>query len=152
MIKKKLVKKKKRKWINNYLYYLNFKQIVNPYLLQENMNSIIIDICQINLNQLKNTIILPEDSSFQNSVLAFVKCFMRLGCNFKIKIFFAEFLDELQIQINKEKSQIKKIEKAKYIFFYLSYWFVINGFFNKRKGNNELFTKNYYNISNYFNS
>ncbi len=143
-------KKKNRKWLNNYLYYSNFKQIVNPYLLQENMNSIIVDICQINVNQLKNTFIVPEDLSFQNAVLAFVKCFMRLGCNFKIKIFFAEFLDELQIQFNKEKEQIKKIEKSKYIFLYLSYWFVINGFFNKRKGNTELFTKHYYNISNYF--
>ena len=114
------------------------------------MNSIIVDICEINVNQLKNTFIVPEDLSFQNAVLAFVKCFMRLGCNFKIKIFFFFFLDELQIQFNKEKEQIKKIEKSKYIFLYLSYWFVINGFFNKRKGNTELFTKHYYNISNYF--
>ena len=145
-------KKKNRKWINNYLNYLNFRQIVNPYLLQENMNSIIIDICKKNTNQLIKLNINVEDFNFQNTICAYIKCFMRLGSSFKIKLFFAEFLDELQIQINKEKSQIKKIEKAKYIFFYLSYWFVINGFFNKRKGNNELFTKNYYNISNYFNS
>ena len=114
------------------------------------MNTIIIDLCQININQLNNNCILPEDLSFKNTVLAFVKCFMRLGSNFKIKIFFAEFLDELQIQLNKEKEQIKKIKKSKYIFLYLSYWFVINGFFNKRKGNTELFTKNYYNIYKYF--
>ena len=145
-------KKKNRKWINNYLNYLNFRQIVNPYLLQENMNSIIIDICKKNTNQLIKLNINAGDFNFQNTICAYIKCFMRLGSSFKIKLFFAEFLDELQIQINKEKSQIKKIEKAKYIFFYLSYWFVINGFFNKRKGNNELFTKNYYNISNYFNS
>ena len=45
-------KKKNRKWINNYLNYLNFRQIVNPYLLQENMNSIMIDLCKTNINQL----------------------------------------------------------------------------------------------------
>ena len=29
--------------------------MVNPYLLQENMNSIIIELCKININQLINS-------------------------------------------------------------------------------------------------
>ncbi len=48
----KRIIKKKRKQINNYSNYINFRQIVNPYLLQENMNIIIIDLCKSNINQL----------------------------------------------------------------------------------------------------
>ena len=138
--------KRKRKWLNIYILYLKFYEMVNP-----NMLYILIEKLQTNICNIKNNPyyeIIKKDYSVENTLCCFIKCLMRLGSCFKLKFFFWEFINELGIEdINKEKDDVIKMKK---IFLYFSYMFCLIGFFSRKKGTGELFLKNYFNATSYY--
>ena len=155
------VTKKKRKWLNIYKYYISFSDIANPSMMNIIMNDLLTGICKVNEDSLM--LIKEKDFSFENTLKCFIKCFMRLGSFFKLKLFFWEFLNELgvlgddKILASEEKEEIKeklkenkKIARAQEIFLYFSYVFCLIGFFSRKKGNGEFYQKNYFSITNYF--
>ena len=138
--------KTKRKWINIYILYLKFYEMVNPNMLYILIQKLQTNICNIKNNPCYE--INKKDYSVENTLCCFIKCFMRLGSCFKLKLFFWEFINELGIEdINKEKDDVAKMKK---IFLYFSYIFCLIGFFSRKKGAGELFLKNYFNATSYY--
>ena len=141
-------KKCQRKWLNQFTHYLQFHEITNPSMLTLIMNTLLNEVCEIKKN--KELVIKEKDLGYQNTISCFIKCFMRLGSNFKLKLFFWEFLNEIGLADVNDEDEQEKIKQAQKIFLYFCYMFSLVGFFSRKKGHGGFFLKNYYNISNYF--
>lgn len=141
-------KKTKRKWLNIYQSYLQFYEIVNPSLLSIIMKMLTKEICNEENN--KNYEVIPKNYTYENMLTCYIKCFMRIGSNFKLKYFFWEFINEFGIADVESEKEKEDVRKCKKIFLYFSYFFCLIGFFSRKRGNGEFFIKNYYSITNYY--
>ena len=106
------------------------------------------EICNEENN--KNYEIIPNNYTYENMLTCYIKCFMRIGSNFKLKYFFWEFINEFGIADVESEKEKEDIRKCKKIFLYFSYFFCLIGFFSRKRGNGEFFIKNYYSITNYY--
>ncbi len=142
----------KRKFVNVYHRYLDYKYIIEPPL----MHSFLIDlfnyatIVKGKKEKEKNNFEIKEgDFEFKNVLRAYFKCFMNLSSTFKLNHFFYDFIIEFNINTINDKNK-ELVEKYKKIFLVLSYWFNLVGIFQKKKGKKQIFVKNYYEKVNYF--
>lgn len=79
---------------------------------------------------------------------AYLEVFAELGVEFRLKIFFIEFIKRLKISVNSAKA----IEFLMLAFNKLSHEFYRLGLFHRKyMKNSDLFVKNYYDFYNYFN-
>ena len=138
----------RRKYINVYKRYLDYKYMIEPPL----MSSFLQDLFYYSTDNGKNKILIeiePNNFDFKNILRAYFKCLMNLDSNFKLNHFFYDFLIEFKItEINDKNKDL--VEKYKKVFLVLSYWFNLIGVFQKRKGKKQGFIKNYYSKVNYF--
>ena len=137
-----------RKFMNVYRTYSNFKEMIEPPLMQRYL----IDLYDYATESEKNKFsfdIKEKDFDFKNILKAYFKCLMNLDSSFKLNHFFYDFLIEFKISEVNEKNK-DLVEKYKKVFLILSYWFNLVGVFQRKKGKNKGFIKNYYNISNFF--
>ena len=144
----------KRKFMNVYHRYLEYKYMIEPPL----MHAFLIDLFEYatiikgkkEKEKEKNNFEIKEgDFEFKNCLRAYFKCFMNLSSTFKLNHFFYDFLIEFNINtINDNNKDL--IENYKKIFLVLSYWFNLVGIFQKKKGKKQIFVKNYYEKVNYF--
>ena len=138
----------KRKFVNVYKRYLEYKYMIEPPL----MSIFLQDLFYYSTNNGKNETLFeiePNNFDFKNILRAYFKCLMNLDSNFKLNHFFYDFLIEFKInEINDKNKDL--VEKYKKVFLVLSYWFNLVGVFQKRKGKKQGFIKNYYSKVNYF--
>ena len=138
----------KRKFVNVYKRYLEYKYMIEPPL----MSIFLQDLFYYSTDNGKNETLFeiePNNFDFKNILRAYFKCLMNLDSNFKLNHFFYDFLIEFKInEINDKNKDL--VEKYKKVFLVLSYWFNLVGVFQKRKGKKQGFIKNYYSKVNYF--
>ena len=138
----------KRKFVNVYKRYLEYKYMIEPPL----MSIFLQDLFYYSTDNGKNKTLFeiePNNFDFKNILRAYFKCLMNLDSNFKLNHFFYDFLIEFKInEINDKNKDL--VEKYKKVFLVLSYWFNLVGVFQKRKGKKQGFIKNYYSKVNYF--
>jgi hypothetical protein len=160
----------KRPLISPYSKYVIYHEIVNPSLA-----TIVIEAIQSvnfviskdskkskkNQNQLQ---IEKDNSEKENCIVAieetidFTKCnqyvllqqfvllFSQAPTEFKLKILFFEFL--LQLSIDKENKD--GVTKIKYYFLYFCHVFYLLGLISKKRSKEEVYLKNYYQMTSYF--
>ena len=136
----------KRKYVNVYRRYLEYKYMIEPPL----MSTFLQDLFYYATDDEKNKALIEQNNfEFKNILRAYFKCLMNLDSNFKLNHFFYDFLIEFKItEINDKNKDL--VEKYKKVFLVLSYWFNLVGVFQKRKGKKQGFIKNYYSKVNYF--
>ena len=136
----------KRKYVNVYRRYLEYKYMIEPPL----MSTFLQDLFYYATDDEKNKALIEQNNfDFKNILRAYFKCLMNLDSNFKLNHFFYDFLIEFKItEINDKNKDL--VEKYKKVFLVLSYWFNLVGVFQKRKGKKQGFIKNYYSKVNYF--
>ena len=138
----------KRKYINVYHRYLDYKHMIEPPL----MSTFLQDLFYYCTDNGKNKILLEikkENFDFKNILRAYFKCLMNLDSYFKLDHFFYDFLIEFKItEVNENNKDL--VEKYKKVFLVLSYWFNLIGVFQKKKGKKQGFIKNYYSKVSYF--
>ena len=144
----------KRKFMNVYHRYLDYKYMIEPPLMHSFLEDLFDYATMVkgkkeNEKEKNNFEIKEGDFEFKNSLRAYFKCFMNLSSTFKLNHFFYDFLIEFNINtINDNNKDL--IETYKKIFLVLSYWFNLVGIFQKKKGKKQIFVKNYYEKVNYF--
>ena len=144
----------KRKYINVYVDYLEYKYLIEPPLMQSFLTDLFyyaVTIKGKNDKEKEKKIyqINENDFGFKNALRAFFKCLMNLSSTFKLNHFFYDFLIEFNINtINDNNKEL--VEKYKRIFLVLCYWFNLVGVFQKKKGKKQFFVKNYYEKVDYF--
>ena len=144
----------KRKYINVYVDYLEYKYLIEPPLMQSFLTDLFyyaVTIKGKNDKEKEKKIyqINENDFGFKNALRAFFKCLMNLSSTFKLNHFFYDFLIEFKINtINDNNKEL--VEKYKRIFLVLCYWFNLVGVFQKKKGKKQFFVKNYYEKVDYF--
>ena len=85
--------------------------------------------------------------NIQNIYKAFLDAFAELGVEFKLKLFFAEFLSNLRVDLKNKNVT----DKLVLVFLKLSHEFYFMGLFHKKYAkNSDLFVKNYYNNPGYY--
>ena len=141
----------KRKYVNVYHRYLEYKYLIEPPL----MNIFLLDLFNYATTikgkkekALTSFEIKQEDFEFKNALKAYFKCLMNLSSTFKLNHFFYDFLIEFNISTINDKNK-ELVEKYKKIFLVLCYWFNLVGVFQKKKGKKQIFVKNYYERVNY---
>lgn len=142
------IKKKKRKWLNSYKNYFDFSETVNPSLGFSIMKTLCQIVEETIQKKLDNTI--KEKFDFLSILMVYIDCFKKLGSTFRLKLFFIEFLSEMDanIEINSDNEMQKQL---KTIFIYVSYAFCLIGFFSKKKGmGNDVYMKNYFAMPDYY--
>jgi len=137
-----------RKFLNVYRKYSDYKEMIEPPL----MGSFLQDLfCYATVTDKKKDSyeIKENDFDFKNILKAYFRCLMNLDSSFKLNHFFYDFLIEFKItEINDKNKDL--VEKYKKVFLVLSYWFNLLGIFQRKKGKNKGFIKNYYSAANYF--
>ena len=142
----------KRKFVNVYKRYLDYKYIIEPPLMHSFLTDLFnyATIIKGKKEKDKDFFEIKEgDFEFKNSLRAYFKCFMNLSSTFKLSHFFYDFLIEFNVNTINDKNK-ELVEKYKKIFLVLSYWFNLVGIFQKKKGKKQIFVKNYYEKVNYF--
>ena len=142
-----LKKNSTRKFINVYKKYSDYKEIIEPSLMQSFLMDLIYYATENDKsNQLFD--IKENNLDFKNVLKAYFKCLMNLDTTFKLNNFFYDFLIEFKINEVNDKNK-NTVEKYKEVFLILSYWFNLVGVFQRKKGKKQGFIKNYYNIVSY---
>ena len=146
----------KRKYVNVYHRYLDYKYLIEPPLMHSFLLDLFTYATTIPTNikgkkeKDKNYFEIKEgDFEFKNALRAYFKCLMNLSSTFKLSHFFYDFLIEFNINTVNDKNK-ELVEKYKNIFLVLSYWFNLVGIFQKKKGKKQIFVKNYYEKANFF--
>jgi len=157
----------KRLLISQYSKYVIYHEIVNPSLANivieiiQSVNFVISKDSKKSKNQLQkenqnsekeNCMVYVEDNidftKCNQYVLLqqFVLLFSQAPSEFKLKILFHEFL--LQLSVDKENKD--GITKIKYYFLYFCHVFYLLGLISKKRSKEEVYLKNYYQMTNYF--
>ena len=137
-----------RKFMNVYRKYSDYKEMIEPPLMESFLQDL---FCYATVTDKKKDSfeIKENDFDFKNILKAYFKCLMNLDSSFKLNHFFYDFLIEFKInEINDKNKDL--VEKYKKVFLVLSYWFNLLGIFQRKKGKNKGFIKNYYSATNYF--
>ena len=136
-----------RKFINVYRKYSDYKEIIEPSLMQSFLEDLFYYATENGKN--KQSFDIKENNlDFKNVLKAYFKCLMNLDTTFKLNNFFYDFLIEFKINEVNDKNK-NTVEKYKEVFLILSYWFNLVGVFQRKKGKKQGFIKNYYNIVSY---
>ena len=134
-----------RKFINVYRKYTDYKEMIEPSLMQSFLTDLFFYATDIGKNK-QSFDIKENDLDFKNILKAYFKCLMNLDSTFKLNNFFYDFLIEFKINEVNDKNK-NTVEKYKEVFLILSYWFNLVGVFQRKKGKKQGFIKNYYNIA-----
>ena len=137
-----------RKFFNVYCKYSDYKEMIEPPLMRSFLQDLFYYATETGKNKISLEI-KENNFDFKNILKAYFKCLMNLDSSFKLNHFFYDFLIEFKItEINDKNKDL--VEKYKKVFLVLSYWFNLVGVFQRKKGKNKGFIKNYYDASNYF--
>ena len=79
----------------------------------------------------------------------FVCVFGLIGLEFKLKVFFGEYLGNLRIPVD-DASFAKVINSVRNVFLKFCHEFYLMGLISRKRPNSEVFIKNFFKLSGYY--
>jgi hypothetical protein len=133
--------------------YLNFREMTNPSLSYnvmnqlQNMHPSLFSVYTVNKKEKNET---NSRYSFLKTFQNFLSVFCTIGLEFKIKCFFYEFL-KYSTKDEEELEDNKLVHNYANIFLKFCHEFYLMGYIAKKNQKSDVFIKNYFKISSFYN-